>query len=230
MEGMEKLILLVCMGAEQASLALIQLDLSCLNGSSHAPLLCDHGSNFSVHVMVPLELSCDSPVFLGPRIVVHGRVCGVIGEAFEEPVGEFPFFINSNVLRGEELVPIDGLVDANGAQTVQSIHLDVWGKDMHGVVSIRDWNEEIKDISFVFFIALWPSTLPLPVCISSVCVFLPMFVGCFQVSHACLMLCQIFPSLFEYFELLLIVMADFLIFARNSCQSLCNEEKLLSPW
>ena len=224
MEGAEKLVLLVCMGAEQASLALIQLDLSCLDGSGHAPLLCNHGSNFSVHVMVPLELSCDSPVFLGPGIIVHGHVCGVVGEAFEEPMGELPFFFNGNALRGEELMLIDGLVDADSAQTVQSIQFDVWGEDMHGVVSIRDWNEEIKDISFIFFVALWPLTLLLPLCILSVCVFLPVFVGCFQVSRACLTLCQIFSSLFECFKLFLIVVADFLIFVHNSCQSLCNEK------
>ena len=227
MEGTEKLVLLVCMGAKQVLLALIQLDLSCLDGSSHAPLLCDHGGNFSMCVMVPLELSCDSPVFLGPGVVVHGCVCGVVGKAFKEPMGELPLFFNGNALRGEELMLVDGLVNADGAQTVQSVQFDVWGKDMHGVVSIRDWNEEIKDVSFIFLIALWPSTLLLPLHVPLVHVFLPMFVGCFQVSRTCLTLCQIFPSLFEYFKLFLIVVADFLIFVHNSCQSLCNEEELL---
>ena len=65
MEGAEELVSLVGMGAKQASLALVQLDLGGLDGSGHAPLLCDHGSNFSVGLMVALELSCDSPVFLG---------------------------------------------------------------------------------------------------------------------------------------------------------------------
>ena len=118
MEGTEKLILLVCVGAEQMLLALIQLDLSCLDGSGHAPLLCDHGSNFSVHVMVPLELSCNSPVFLGPGEIVHGHVHGVVGEAFKEPVGKLPFFFDGNALRGKEFMSIDGLVNAGGAQTV----------------------------------------------------------------------------------------------------------------
>ena len=118
MDGMEELVPLICMGAEQASLALVQLDLSCLNGSGHAPLLCDHGGNFSVHVMVPLELSCNSPVFLGPGIVVHGHVHGVIGKTFEEPVGEFPFFFDGDALRGKELMLVDGLIDADGAQAV----------------------------------------------------------------------------------------------------------------
>ena len=53
------------MGAKQASLALVQLDLGSLDGSGHAPLLCDNGGNFSMGLMVALELSCDSPVFLG---------------------------------------------------------------------------------------------------------------------------------------------------------------------
>ena len=66
MEGAEELVPLVGVGTEEASLALVQLDLSCLDGSSHAPLLCNQGGNFSMHLMVPLELSCDSPVFLGP--------------------------------------------------------------------------------------------------------------------------------------------------------------------
>ena len=101
MEGAEQLVPFVSVGAKQVLLALVQLDLGCLNGSGHAPLLCNHGGNFSMHVMVALELSCDSPVFLGPGIVVHGSVHGVVGEAGKEPVGEFPFFIESDVLWGE---------------------------------------------------------------------------------------------------------------------------------
>ena len=65
MEGIEELVLLISMGTEEVSLALVQLDLSCLDGSGHAPLLCNQGSNFSVCLVVLLELSCDSPVFLG---------------------------------------------------------------------------------------------------------------------------------------------------------------------
>ena len=118
MEGAEKLIPLICVGAEQASLALIQLDLGCLDGSGHAPLLCNHGGNFSMCVMVPLELSCNSPVLLGSGIVVHGCVHGVIGEVLEEPMGEFPFFFDGDALRGEEFMLVDGLINANGAQTV----------------------------------------------------------------------------------------------------------------
>ena len=56
---------LIGVGPEEVSLALVQLDLSCLDGSGHAPLLCDQGSNFSMHLMVSLKLSCDPPVFLG---------------------------------------------------------------------------------------------------------------------------------------------------------------------
>ena len=101
MEGAEELVLLVGMGAKQASLALVQLDLGGLDGSGHTPLLCNQGSNFSMHVMVPLELSCDSPVLLGSGVVVHGGVHGVIGEAFKEPMGKLPFFVDGDALRGE---------------------------------------------------------------------------------------------------------------------------------
>ena len=118
MEGVEELVSLIGMGAEQALLALVQLDLGCLNGSGHAPLLCNHGGNFSMHVMIALELSCDSPVFLGPGVVVHGGVCRIVGEAFEEPVGELPFFVESDMLWGEELMPVDGFVNADGTQAV----------------------------------------------------------------------------------------------------------------
>ena len=65
MEGTKELVLLVGVGPEEASLALVQLDLSCLDGSGHAPLLCDQSGNFSMHLVISLELSCDSPVFLG---------------------------------------------------------------------------------------------------------------------------------------------------------------------
>ena len=82
-------------------LALVQLDLGSFDGSSHTPLLCNQGSNFSMHVMVLLELSCDPPVFLGPGIVVHGSVHGVVGKALKEPIGEFPLFIDGDVLGRE---------------------------------------------------------------------------------------------------------------------------------
>ena len=98
MEGMEELVLLVGMGAKQASLALVQLQLGHFNGSGHAPLLCNQGSNFSVGFMIPLELSCDSPVFLGTGIIVHHGVGGVIGKGVEEPMGELPFFVDSDIL------------------------------------------------------------------------------------------------------------------------------------
>ena len=106
------------MGSKQVSLTLVQLDLSCLNGSSHAPLLCDHGGNFSVHVMVVLELSCDSPVFLGLGVVVHCGVHRVVGKTFKEPVRELSLFFDGDALWWEELVPVDGFVDADGTQAV----------------------------------------------------------------------------------------------------------------
>ena len=118
MEGAEQLVAFIGVGAKQSLLALVQLDLGCLDGSGHAPLLCDHGSNFSMCVMVLLELSCDSPVFLGSGVIVHGSVCGVVGKSFKEPVGELPFFFDGDMLRGEEFVSVDGFVNTNSAQTV----------------------------------------------------------------------------------------------------------------
>ena len=225
---MEELVLLIGMGAEQLSLALVQLDLACLDGSSHAPLLCDQGSNFSVRVMVLLELSCDSPVFLGSGIVVHDGVHGVVGEAFKEPMGELPLFVDGDALRGKELVLVDRLIDADGAQTVQPIQFDIGGKDMHGVIAVSNWDEEVEDIAFVFLITLWSLSLPFPGSIPLLSVFLPVLIGCFQVSCMRLMLGQLVSSLLECFELPLIVMADFLIFLCNSCQPLCDEKELFS--
>ena len=140
---------------------------------------------------------------------------------------EFSLFLDGDVLWGKEFMLIDGLVNTSGAQAIQSIQFDVGGKNVHGVVTVRDGNEEVKDVPLVFFIPLWSSTLLLPLSVSLVHVFLPVLVGGFQVSRMCLMLCQIFSSLLEYFKLFLIVVADFLVLARNSCQSLCNEEEFL---
>ena len=230
MEGAEELVLLVGMGAEQALLALVQLDLGHFDGSGHAPLLCNQGGNFSVHVMVLLELSCNSPVFLGPGVIVHGSVCGVICEAFEEPMREFSLLIDGDTLWGKEFVPVDGLVNANGTQAVEPIQFDVGGEDMHGVVAIRNWDEKVKDISFIFLISLRCLSSPLPFHVPLVSIFGPVLVGFFQASHMCLMLCQIFASLFEGLELFLIVVANLLIFLCNSCQSLCDEEEFLPAW
>ena len=141
---------------------------------------------------------------------------------------EFSLFFNGDVLGWEELMPVDRLVDANGTQAVETIQLDVGGKDMHGVIAIRDWDEEIKDIAFILLVSLQCLSSSLPLCISSVSIFLPVFVGLFQASCMCLVLCQIFASLLEYFKLFLIVVGDFLIFAHNSSQSLCDEEEFLS--
>ena len=143
---------------------------------------------------------------------------------------EFSLFFNGNVLGWEKFVAVDGLVDANSAQAVEAVQLDVGGEDMHGVIAIRDWDEEIKDVAFILFISFWCLSSPLPLHISSVSVFLPVFIGFFQASHVCLMLCQIFTLLFEYFKLFLIVATDFLIFGCNSSQSLCNEKELFSAW
>ena len=230
MEGVEELALLVGMGAEQALLTLVQLDLGHLNGSGHAPLLCNQGGNFSVRVMISLELSCDSPVFLGPGVIVHSHVHGVLHESFKEPMREFSLFIDGDMLWGKEFVPIDRLVDTNGAQAVEPVQLDVGGKDMHGMIAVRDWDEEIKDIAFIFLISFQYLVSPLPFRISSVSIFFPVFIGFFQVSCVHVVLCQILASLFEGLKLLLIVAADLLIFSCNSCQSLCDEEELLPAW
>ena len=230
MEGVEELVLLVGMGAEQALLTLVQLDLGCLDGSGHAPLLCDQGGNFSVCVVILLELSCDSPILLGSGVVIYGHVHGVICKPFKEPMREFSLFIDGDVLQGKEFMPVDGLIDSDSAQAVEPIQLDVGGKNMHGVVAIRDWDKEIEDVSFIFLISFWCLTPSLPFCVPSVSIFFPVFVGFFQVSHVHLMLCQVLTSLFEGLELFLIVMANLLIFLHNSHQSLSNEEELLSAW
>ena len=142
---------------------------------------------------------------------------------------ELSLFFNGDSLGWKEFMPVDGLVDADSAQAVEAIQLDIWGKDMHGVVTIRDWNEKIKDVSFIFLISLrrLPSSLPLR--IPPVGVFSPMLVGFFQASHVRLVLCQIVASLFEDLELFLIVAADFLIFVCNLSQSMCDEEEFLPP-
>ena len=98
------------------------------------------------------------------------------------------------------------------------------------MVTISDWDEEIKDISFIFLISLWSLCLCIPVSEPLVIVCLPVLIGRLKVSHVCLMLCQIFSSLVEYFQLFLIVAANFLILLHSSCQSLCNEEEFLPTW
>ena len=140
---------------------------------------------------------------------------------------EFSLFFNGDALGRKELMPVDGLIDTSGAQAVEAIQLDVGGEDVHGVVTIGDRDEEIKDVSLVFLVPLGCSSFPLPFLIPPVSVFGPMLVGFFHVSHVRLAFFQIVASLLEDLELLLIVMADFLIFACNSCQSMCDEEEFL---
>ena len=142
---------------------------------------------------------------------------------------EFSLFFDGDSLGWEEFMPVDGLIDANGAQAVETVQFDVGGEDMHGVVTIRDWNEEIKDVSFILLISLrsLPSSLPLRV--PPVGVFGPVLVGFFQASCVRLMLCQVITSLLENLKLFLVVTADFLIFACNLSQSMCDEEEFLPP-
>ena len=74
MEGTEELVPLIGMRAEEVSLTLVQLLLEGFNGSSQAPLLCDQAGNVIVHVIVLLELSCNSPVLLSLQVVGHHGV------------------------------------------------------------------------------------------------------------------------------------------------------------
>ena len=101
---------------------------------------------------------------------------------------------------------------------------------MHGVVTIGDGDEEVKDIPFIFLISFGHLSSPLPLRVSLVSVFHPRFVGFFQASRIRLLFCQIFALLFEDLKLFLVVMANLLIFSHNSHQSLCNEEEFLSAW
>ena len=125
---------------------------------------------------------------------------------------------------------VNGLIDTNSAQTVESVQFDVGGKNVHGVIAIRDWDEEVKHVSFIFLISLWHLPSSLPFRVPLVGVFCPVFVGFFQASHVCLAFCQIITPLLEYLNLFLVVMADFLILSCNSSQSLRNEEELLPAW
>ena len=180
-----------------------------------------------MHVMVLLELSCDSPVFLGSGIIVHGSVHGVLGEGVEEPVGEFPFFVDGDVLWGKEFVPVDRLTDAGSAQAVKALELDEWGEDVDHGVTIGDQDEEVKHVSFIFLIPLRSLHLSLPGFIPPVCVGLPVLIGFFQVSSMCLTFCQIFSVLAEYFQLLLVVVANFFMLSSNTGQPLSNVEEFL---
>ena len=98
---------------------------------------------------------------------------------------------------------------------------------MHGVVTIGDWDEEVEDVPLIFFIPFGSLPSSLPFCVPSIGIFHPVLVGFFKASHIHLMLCQIFAPLLEYLKLFLIVMADFLIFARNSSQSTHDEDEFL---
>ena len=142
---------------------------------------------------------------------------------------EFSLFFNGDLLGREELVPINRLVDTDSAQAVETIQLDIGGKDVHGVVTVGDQDEEVKDISFVFLIPLRGLPFSFPLRVPPVSVFGPVLVGFFQASHVRLMLCQIVASLLENLELFLVVATNFLIFACNLSQSSCDEEEFLPP-
>ena len=88
-------------------------------------------------------------------------------------MGKFPFFVNGDALGWEQLMPVDRLTNAGGAQAVQSIELDVGGKDMDDMVTIDDRDEKVKDVSFVFLIPFWPSLFCVPLLELLVVVCLP---------------------------------------------------------
>ena len=67
---------------------------------------------------------------------------------------ELSLFFNGDSLGRKKFVPVDRLINANGAQAVEAVQLDVGGEDMHGVVAIRDWNEKVEDVAFIFLISL----------------------------------------------------------------------------
>ena len=122
---------------------------------------------------------------------------------------------------------VDWFANPGSAKAVQSIVFDVGGKDIYGVITISNWDEEITDVAFIFLIPLWPSLLLVPVSKSLVIVHLPVFIGFFQASHIHLTLCQIFCLLPEYFQLFIVALSDLCILLCNSCQSLGNVEELL---
>ena len=80
---------------------------------------------------------------------------------------------------------VDGLADASSAQAVQSVMLDVGGENMDGVITVSDWDEEIKDVSFVFLVPLWPPLFLIPVNEPFVVVCLPVFIAFFKASCIC---------------------------------------------
>ena len=201
MKGTEELVPLVGMGAKEVSLTLIQLLLEGFNSSSQALLLCNQAGNVIAHVMVLLKLSCNSPVLLSLQVVDHHSVDGIIAEGVKEPMGKLPFFINGDTLGSKQLLSVDWLANTGSAQTVQAVVLDERGKDMDGMITISDWDEEIRDIAFILFIPLWTPVLLVPICKPLVTVSLTVFIGLFKVSCVCLVLCQSFSSLLEYFQL-----------------------------
>ena len=105
---------------------------------------------------------------------------------------------------------------------------DIGGEDMDGVIVISDWDEEIRDVAFIFLISLWPLLLLIPVHEPFIIVSLPVLVGFFKASCICLALCQSFSLLLEYFQLFVVALSDFHILLHNSCQYLGNVEELLS--
>ena len=53
-------------------------------------------------------------------------------------MGKFPFFVDGDVLRSEQLLVVNWLTNASSAQTVQAVMLDEGGEDMYGVITVSD--------------------------------------------------------------------------------------------
>jgi hypothetical protein len=136
--------------------------------------------------------------------------------------------VNGKALGGKEFLAVDGLVHTIHAQAVLSIKFDVGGKNVDGVGAISNWNKEVGDMPFILLVSL---RLPLIVAVFLellVAVCLPVLVGFFKTSCVLLMLCQSVSSFLEGGKLHVIGLGVDFILSRNSSQSLCNEDELVS--
>ena len=95
---------------------------------------------------------------------------------------EFSLFFNGDVLGWKELMPVDRLINTDGAQAVEAVQLDVGGEDMHSVVTVGHWDEKVKDVSFILFISLQCLRSSFPLRIPSISVLRPVLIGLFHVS------------------------------------------------
>src|SRR5580692_1176009 len=176
--------------ADDTSAALLFLILQGVDVSPKTVKFPLQGGEVVDGVIVPSELSCNSPV---PHVKGPGDdrvVAGWVGDGVEEPLGVFPVLVDREALRGEELLTVDRFVLTVRAQAVLSIKFDVGGKDMDGVGAVSNWNKEVGDAPFIWLVSL---RLPLVIGVLLeflVAVRLLVLVGFFQTSHVLLTLCQ----------------------------------------